>query len=89
MLVVQSNGCIGTAVAEKLEQWEPKPDPLVEMQKKLEINLLQAQIAKEEALAMKHSTEAEYHYHIQNTTYLNQYYIIFPGDYQGTPNAIQ
>lgn len=37
----------------------------------------------------QHSTEAEYHYHIQNTTYLNQYYIIFPGDYQGTPNAIQ
>ncbi len=37
----------------------------------------------------QHSTESEYHYHIQNTTYLNQYYIIFPGDYQGTPNAIQ
>lgn len=37
----------------------------------------------------QHSDVAEYHYHIQNTTYLNQYYIIFPGNYQGTPNAIQ
>ena len=36
-----------------------------------------------------HNPDGEYHYHIQNTTYLNQYYIIFPGDYQGTPNAIQ
>jgi len=37
----------------------------------------------------QHTTEDEYHYHIQNETYLNQYYILFPGDYQGTPNAIQ
>nr|WP_298791299.1 YHYH protein [uncultured Allomuricauda sp.] len=36
----------------------------------------------------QHSTEAEYHYHIENELYLNQYYVIFPGDYQGTPNAI-
>lgn len=36
----------------------------------------------------QHVTEAEYHYHIQNELYLNQYYILFPGDYQGTPNAI-
>ena len=35
-----------------------------------------------------HNSEGEYHYHIQNTPYLNQYYILFPGDYQGTPNAI-
>ncbi|MEO9967419.1 MAG: YHYH protein [Reichenbachiella sp.] len=34
------------------------------------------------------SDEEEYHYHIQNELYLNQYYILFPGDYQGTPNAI-
>lgn len=32
--------------------------------------------------------EGEYHYHIQNELYLNLYYILFPGDYQGTPNAI-
>ena len=36
----------------------------------------------------QHTDEAEYHYHIQNELYLNQYYIIFPGDYQGTPNNI-
>lgn len=37
----------------------------------------------------QHSDEAEYHYHIQNELYLNSYYILFPGDYQGTPNSIQ
>lgn len=37
----------------------------------------------------QHTTTAEYHYHTQNELYLNQYYILFPGDYQGTPNAIQ
>lgn len=36
-----------------------------------------------------HNPDGEYHYHIQNTTFLNQYYILFPGDYQGTPSAIQ
>ena len=38
----------------------------------------------------QHSEGAsEYHYHIQNELYLNQYYILFPGDYQGTPSNIQ
>ncbi len=36
----------------------------------------------------QHATGEEYHYHIQNDLYLGQYYIIFPGDYQGTPNGI-
>ncbi len=36
-----------------------------------------------------HNPDGEYHYHIQNDLYLNQYYILFPGDYQGTPNTIQ
>ncbi len=36
----------------------------------------------------KYSDQEEYHYHIQNELYLNQYYILFPGDYQGTANAI-
>ncbi|TMU50896.1 YHYH protein [Flagellimonas algicola] len=36
----------------------------------------------------QHTDEAEYHYHMENELYLNQYYIIFPGDYQGSPNAI-
>lgn len=37
----------------------------------------------------QHTEEEEYHYHIQNDLYLGQYYILFPGDYQGTPNDIQ
>lgn len=37
----------------------------------------------------QHSSEAEYHYHIQNNLYLNQYYLLFSGNYQGTPNAIE
>ncbi|MGI2107502.1 YHYH protein [Shewanella frigidimarina] len=32
---------------------------------------------------------AEYHYHIQNELYLGSYYILFPGDYQGTASAIR
>ncbi|MEL6850714.1 MAG: YHYH protein, partial [Bacteroidota bacterium] len=36
-----------------------------------------------------HNPDGEYHYHIQNELYLNAYYILFPEDYQGTPNAIQ
>lgn len=35
-----------------------------------------------------HNADGEYHYHIQNDAYLGQYYIIFPGDLQGTPNGI-
>ena len=35
-----------------------------------------------------HNPEGEYHYHIQNELYLNTYYILFPGDYQGTPGNI-
>jgi len=36
-----------------------------------------------------YNPDGEYHYHIQNELYLNQFYVLFPGDYQGTPNAIQ
>ena len=36
----------------------------------------------------QHTNEAEYHYHIQNELYLNQYYILFPGDYQGSASSI-
>lgn len=32
--------------------------------------------------------EAEYHYHIQNETYLGAYYLLFSEDYQGTPSRI-
>ncbi len=37
----------------------------------------------------QHNSESEYHYHIQNDLYLNQYYILFPGDYKGTSSTIQ
>jgi hypothetical protein len=37
----------------------------------------------------QHTTGSEYHYHIQNELYLNAYYILFPGNYQGTSNNIQ
>lgn len=36
-----------------------------------------------------HNPDGEYHYHIQNEAYLGDYYILFPGDYQGTPSSIQ
>lgn len=36
----------------------------------------------------KYNDQDEYHYHIENELYLNQYYILFPGDYQGSANAI-
>lgn len=36
-----------------------------------------------------HNPDGEYHYHIQNDLYLNQFYILFPGDYQGTPSTIK
>lgn len=38
----------------------------------------------------QHSNGAEfYHYHIINEFYINSYIILFGGDLQGTPNAIQ
>lgn len=37
----------------------------------------------------EHNEDGEYHYHIQNELYLSRYYILFPGDFQGTPNAIR
>lgn len=36
----------------------------------------------------QHSEVEVYHYHTQNELYLNKYYILFPGNYQGTANAI-
>jgi len=37
----------------------------------------------------QYSTESVYHYHIDNELYINKYYIIFPGNYQGTPSSIR
>lgn len=36
-----------------------------------------------------YSSEPVYHYHIPNETYLGRYYILFAGDYRGTPSAIR
>ncbi|MDE2756297.1 MAG: YHYH protein [Acidobacteriota bacterium] len=39
--------------------------------------------------ATRHSSGAEeYHYHIKNEFYLGSYYLLFPEDYRGSPNAI-
>ncbi len=46
------------ALAKLIEEYEPKPDPLAVLKAQLEIKLLEAQIAKEEALAGKHSAES-------------------------------
>ncbi len=37
----------------------------------------------------QHNPAGEYHYHIQNELYLGAFYLLFPDDYQGTPNSIQ
>ena len=37
----------------------------------------------------QHSEVPKYHYHIMNETYLNTYYLLFPGNFQGTANAIR
>ena len=36
-----------------------------------------------------HNAKGEYHYHIRNKPYLGRFYILFPGDYRGTPSAIR
>ena len=47
------------AIADRIEKYEPQPDPLIQMKAQLEIELLKNQCAKEKALAMKHASEAE------------------------------
>lgn len=47
------------ALAEKIEKFEPTPDPLAQAKAQKEIEYLDAQIAKEQALAQKHLAEAE------------------------------
>lgn len=46
-------------LAERIENYQPEPDPLQQLKLQLEIQLLKNQCAKEAALAMKHSSEAE------------------------------
>lgn len=37
----------------------------------------------------QHNDTPHYHYHIMNEAYLNQYYLLFTGNYQGSPSAIR
>lgn len=46
-------------LAKKIEEYQPEPDPMEVKKAELEIVLLEAQIEKERALALKHQTEAE------------------------------
>jgi hypothetical protein len=46
-------------LAKQIEEYEPQPDPLQVAKAEKEIVLLDATIAKEQALAMKHAAEAE------------------------------
>jgi hypothetical protein len=45
-------------LARALENFKPQPNPLAEMKAQLEIKLLEAQIAKEQALAQQHGSNA-------------------------------
>jgi len=46
------------AISKKIEDFQPTPDPLLQAEQQLKIKLLEAQIAKEQALATKHMAEA-------------------------------
>jgi len=46
-------------LADRIEKFQPQPDPLAKAKAEMEVALLQAQIAKEEALAQKHLAEAQ------------------------------
>ena len=46
-------------LAKRIEEYQPQPDPMQVMKAQLELNLLRAQIAKEETLAIKHAATAE------------------------------
>ncbi|WP_219906784.1 YHYH protein [Enhygromyxa salina] len=37
----------------------------------------------------QHTDTPEYHYHIENILFLDSYYIIFDGDFQGSPGTVQ
>lgn len=46
-------------LAKKIEEYQPQPDPLAVAKAQMELKLLEAQIAKEQALGAKHTAEAE------------------------------
>ena len=46
-------------LAQRIENYKPEPDPVAMQEMELKFKLLEAQIAKEQMLALKHRTEAE------------------------------
>lgn len=46
-------------LAKKIESYQPQPDPLAQEEAQLRVELLKAQIAKENALAMQHQSQAQ------------------------------
>ena len=46
-------------LAKRIESYEPQPDPLMQEKAQLEVELLRAQIARENALAMSHQAGAQ------------------------------
>lgn len=46
-------------LAKRIESYEPQPDPLMQEKVQLEVELLRAQIAKENAMAMSHQAGAQ------------------------------
>lgn len=46
-------------LAKRIEEYRPEPDPLQKLEMELKLKLLEAQIAKEQALAAKHMSETE------------------------------
>jgi hypothetical protein len=46
-------------LAKRIEEYRPEPDPMQQMEMQLKLKLLEAQIAKEVALAAKHNSEVE------------------------------
>lgn len=46
-------------LAEQIQKYAPQPNPLIQAKAEMEVKLLEAQIAKEQALAQKHLAEAE------------------------------
>ena len=45
------------ALAKRIEEYQPQPDPMVQQKQQMEIQVLQMQLRKESALAQKHEAE--------------------------------
>lgn len=54
-------------LAKKIQDYQPQPDPIAQMRAQLELQLLQAQIATEQAKAAQYATNAQLHQVKQGT----------------------